>query len=304
MAVQRNIYKCVDCTWWQPTYCVGKHECLYYISEGKVSAWDNVQHIAVDDVRSIKAGDTSFFSNFDQTGKIMRQAMGDKQAIFAALLAWSEEILKRMPVPGDTRIHADVKPMALYTADSERWNPDQKFTGFNGAGNIVHDSGLPATINGKKCETATELEAEYNQCNFDTNYDALIRSVQSTMQVSEGLIIPPGFRAAYWTDKQHMLSNGIPSWSKVNRDARQTFLPTLLNKTAQCRYASREESVCSLESGNSNRYYYINPWLGGAFNVFEASDDFQEGGSNSPLSLPPKHARLKSLAKSQSEQIH
>lgn len=139
-----------------------------------------------------------------------------------------------------SRIYADVKPMALYTADSERWNPGQKFTAFNGAGNIVHDNGQPVTINGRKCEQASEQEAEYNQCNFDTNYDALIRSVQSTMQVSEGLIIPPGFRAAYWTDKQHMLSNGIPSWSKVNRDARQTFLPTLLNKTAQCRYASRE----------------------------------------------------------------
>lgn len=103
MAVQRNIYKCVDCTWWQPTYCVGVHECLYYISEGRVSAWDNVQYIADGDVDSIKMGDTSFFSNFDQTGKITRDAMGDKQAILASLLAWSEEILKRMPVPGDTR---------------------------------------------------------------------------------------------------------------------------------------------------------------------------------------------------------
>lgn len=41
-----------------------------------------------------------------------------------------------------------------------------------------------------------------------------------------------------------------------------------------------------MESDNSNRYYYINPWLGGAFNVFEAADDFQEGGCDTTLMDP------------------
>ena len=102
------------------------------------------------------------------------------------------------------------------------------------------------------------------------------------MQINEGLIIPPRTRAAYWTNKQHMLASGIPSWSKASRDATQTFLPTLLNKTAQCKYASKQESICSLMPDRIN-YHYINPWLGGAFNVLEASDDGQTGGCDTTL---------------------
>jgi hypothetical protein len=47
-----------------------------------------------------------------------------------------------------------------------------------------------------------------------------------------------------------------------------------------------QESVCSLDPLDNDRYYYINPWLGGAFNVFEATDDFQEGGCDTTLMDP------------------
>jgi hypothetical protein len=41
-----------------------------------------------------------------------------------------------------------------------------------------------------------------------------------------------------------------------------------------------------LDPLDNDRYYYINPWLGGAFNVFEATDDFQEGGCDTTLMDP------------------
>jgi hypothetical protein len=111
MMVQGNIFQCVDCTWWQPTYCVGMHECLYVRPGTTVTAWDSVRYILNDDVKSITTGDTSFFGQFIETGNDMRRGMGDKQGILASLLAWSEEILKRMPVPGDTRyVGGDGRP--------------------------------------------------------------------------------------------------------------------------------------------------------------------------------------------------
>jgi hypothetical protein len=93
------------------------------------------------------------------------------------------------------------------------------------------------------------------------------------MTKPEGITIKPGISAAYLTDKAHMMSYGIPSWSARNRDPAQTFVQTILNSTEQCRYASMKESICSVNPSapNGSEFYVMNPWTGGAFNVFVTS---------------------------------
>lgn len=45
----------------------------------------------------------------------------------------------------------------------------------------------------------------------------------------------------------------------------------------QCKFADKSISVCSMHKANDT-WYVLNPWLGGAFNVYERSADGTEGG--------------------------
>lgn len=78
-----------------------------------------------------------------------------------------------------------------------------------------------------------------------------------------------------------MLSEGIPAWSKRHREQRDTFLHSIIDSEEQCRHASYQESVCSVDT-SAESFYVMNPWLGGAFNVFETADN-QDGGCDTDI---------------------
>lgn len=183
---------------------------------------------------------------------------------------------------GTNLVYTSVPSMPMYDRERAVWNPATPFKDFNPSTNDQYEASLPPKVDGSKCSSVTEAKVGYNECGFEDNYDALIDSVNTNMKVPEGIIVPPRSRAAYWTDKAHMLADGIPSWSRPNRDQSETFVQTITNKTLQCTYASVRESVCSVSPAGDS-FEIFNPWLGGAFNVFEKSDDGFQGGCDTTL---------------------
>lgn len=283
MPVQRGVWKCVQCTWWQPTYCQGLHECMYKTNP---FGWAEARFIPDALVNLVKnTGDRSFFDKWVllQSGagvNTYRRGLSDELAIEAAIYALTNEAMEANG--GTNLVYTSVPSMPMYDRERAVWNPQNPFENFNPGGNLVYESNLPPKVDGSRCSSVTEERVGYDQCGFDDNYDALIDSVNTNMRVPEGLIIPPRTRAAYWTDKAHMLADGIPSWSKSKRDPRETFVQTITNKTLQCTYASVRESICSV-SPSGDSFEIFNPWLGGAFNVFERSDDGSTGGCDTTL---------------------
>ena len=122
-----------------------------------------------------------------------------------------------------------VVPLSLKLTNECRYNANGDENG-----NLRYESTLPVTTeSGDKCSGVTEAKISYEECGFDDNYDAFIRSVENNMLTPEGLVVRPRTRAAYLTSKKHMLADGIPAWAKRERDVTQTFVDTLMNKTMQ-----------------------------------------------------------------------
>lgn len=315
MLVQRNIYKCIACTGFQRTYCQGMHECLYYVhpTDGFNGRFINPTFKA-----RIEKGDKSYRKQFTWYGPNsvrntfrageflstfiwfypllfgfvlffiqlfvphviprLHAGMSSEMAIDAAITALSNEINEHLS--GDPYIYESVPTMPLYQADKALWK-NGAFTTYNAGVNSAYEADQPATINNQKCEGLTEANIESKNCEFADNYYSYISSVKNNMMIQEGLVVKPRTRMAYWTNKQHMLSHGIPSWSSAGRPADQVFLGSLLDNTTQCSYASKWISVCSTDTQGTDDYWYLNPWLGGAFNVLERNPT---GTSFSPLS--------------------
>lgn len=171
--------------------------------------------------------------------------------------------------------------MPLYESDKNLWNT---FERYSAGSNTQYDQNLPITVGGKKCDGLTDNLIDYTQtCYFDDNYDAFISSVKNYMTIPEGIIVKPRTRLAYFTNKQHMLSNGIPAWSKSPRPLDQMYVSNLMNKSVQCSYGSKFLSICSTDIIGGNDYWPFIPWLGGAFAVLEKDPQYTGGGCDTTL---------------------
>ena len=261
MPVQINTFKCVECSWWHPTYCRGLHDCMFTITGNlKRTTWTDATYINPFDIETIVNGDKSVFHTTESstTGQVNRMRKGLSNALTerAIFLALYNEVIKHNK--GTNMVHKELHPIPAYETDKALWNV---FPRYNAGINRQFEDTLPPLVSGSRCQSATNSSfVRYDECNFDDNYDAFIQSVNTNMKIPEGLVVPPGVRAAYFTDKQHMMSVGIPS----------------------CRYASRQESICSVDIANST-YHVMNPWLGGGFNVFVKNQDGTVGGCDTDL---------------------
>ena len=275
--VQKNIYKCVDCTMWHPAYCRGSHECMYRSNIGINSntKWQDSRFIRNTYMTTIN--DLSYM-DVSGAGDGLRQGMSSAKAVEAAIVALSNEILEELG--GDPLIYESVQPMRLHDAEKLLWNG--RFERYAAGQNAIYETTLPVLVGTRRCDTiGTSAPQGYEACSFADNYDAFIKSVNTNMVVQEGLVVRPLTRMAYWTNKKHMMSHGIPSWSKHQRDPRQVFAGTLMDKNVQCKTGSKWVSVCSTSTDllDSKHWPFI-PWLGGAFNVFEQQDGLTDRNNN------------------------
>jgi hypothetical protein len=290
MPVQQHIYKCVGCSWWQPTYCRGKHECLFPVTltANQEREWAINARFIPDSVRNTaREGDVRIFQSWDPNAgrNLFRSGMSDQAAVEAALHVLGNALLEHNG--GSNLLYAPVPSMPLYDYEDARWNPSNVFEGYAAGVNAKYENEelppLPSG-SGSRCAGVTELALNYDGCDFSDNYQAAIDSFEHNMRFTEGIVVRAGIRAAYFTDKEHMMADGIPSWSRADRNPEQTFARTILNSTLQCTYASKAESVCSVNPNSGTpEFYVMNPWLGGAFNVFERSADGTEGGCDTNL---------------------
>lgn len=277
MMVQRNIYKCVGCTQWIPRYCNGVHNCMHQMDPSKQARWDQATYIPQSIKNIVRNGDKSYFDRWDSLLRInvMRTGLQDITSLKVSTYALANTLMESSTFQGSDLYYETVSEMGLYTHEKEKWNSDNPFTDYNAAKNIQYEEDLPKLKqSGTRCSTVTPNSVDYKKCDFDDNYRTVISSVESLMTKQEGLVLKPKIRAAYFTNKNHMVADGIPSWSMNKRDPTQTFVQTLLNSTEQCFYGSRQESVCSVNPNapGGGQFYVMNPWTGGAFNVFVSSD--------------------------------
>lgn len=288
LPVQKNTFKCIICTPWQPTYCEGLHECMYYLNTGINSAWPSytpgIKYINPSYIAQWMKGDLSYLLKhnvgYAGTYRTYRTGLDSDSAIDVAITVLANAINERLK--GDPYIYESIPSMPLYEMDKSLWK-NGSFEKYDATVNRNHEDGLPFTINDKKCEGLTDAQIDPKDCNFDDNYDAYIASINQNMRIQEGIVVKPRTRLAYWTNKQHMISHGIPSWSRRKRDQEQVFLGSITDKVTQCKYGSKHTSVCSTDPEGSNNYWYFNPWLGGAFNVLERNPQGPGGGCDTTL---------------------
>lgn len=286
-----GIFKCVSCSWWQPYYCVGLHDCLYMVSGSRKDKWSSFRssgRISTMDIDTAVYGDVSLFYTLNQgfnvqDEQVFRSGLSVQAAIRSVIIAVINEILMK-DEQSEGKLYAGVPSMPLHDTEKLLWNENNMFPGFNTGGSSQYEDTLPVLDEqGVRCSDVAVSTPGWDTCTFDDNYDAFINSVKYNMQIPEGLIIKNQTRAAYFTNKAHMLAFGIPAWSKKKRDPRETFVQALLNKTDQCTYATKRDSVCSVKA--TGGYYVLNPWLGGAFNVYEKSTTINgiDGGCDTTL---------------------
>lgn len=267
-------------------YCNGEHDCYYGIvsSPAKLELWKMRKYIPESLWRTLQTGDVKIFQELDNgnvNARKYRMFLQDSTALSAMATLLADHVLE---ANGNTPYaYSSLQPLAFYESDKSNWNADNKFKGYDGRGNIVYDESLPEVVPGGslRCANSThKFTLDYKQCDFDDNYRALQEIVDSEMRVNEGLVVPPLSRMAYYTSKDHMLSDGIAAWSRNRREAEDRFVSNLLNASLQCRNANKQESICSVRA-DGRAVYVLNPWLGGNFNVLEASSDGTDGGCDS-----------------------
>jgi hypothetical protein len=260
---------------------------MYYLNTEINSAWglaDGVKYINPTYIAQWMQGDLSYLLKhrveYSKVIRTYRTGLDSGWTIDAAISILANAINQRLK--GDPYIYESVPSMPLYEMDKSLWK-NGSFDTYDATVNRNYEAAQNPTINDKKCDGLTDANIDPKECNFDDNYDAYIASVNTNMRVQEGIVVKPRTRLAYWTNKQHMISDGIPSWSRRNRDPDQVFLGSITDKPTQCKYGARFSSVCSTDPGGSNDFWYFNPWLGGAFNVLERNLQGPGGGCDTTL---------------------
>lgn len=169
--------------------------------------------------------------------------------------------------------------MPLYTEEDGKWNPANRFAGYNAEELLAYEDTLPsprsAASGQARCSTTSNYSINYRKCGVQDTYASFVQSVNTHMKDTEGLVIRGSTRAAYFTSKSHMLATGIPSWSKNRRPAKELYLSTLTDEQEQCMKGRISTSICM---SSANKVHNMNPWTGGYFNPLEYDGAGQQGG--------------------------
>jgi hypothetical protein len=297
--VMGNIKRCIPCKPSSPRYCTGRHECRFPAVRTKIAAWATLNFVPEDVKAKIAMGDSdATVLEVNQTNTAentpifdTRAYMNDRSAIRSLVSLLGNFLLEANN--RHNKYYTSVSELPIYTREKESWNTSNLFHAYRPDEVVQYEISLPDVVDksdsaSSRCSITTKqgqptsvFKLNYSACNFSSQFEhlsALVgthKSSGSPFRIPEGIVIPPSTRIAYLTSKKMMITDGIPSWSKASRQQSDVFVQDLLDQNTQCKHASMKESICSL---HQNQLYVMNPWMGGAFNVFESDEGMQDGG--------------------------
>jgi hypothetical protein len=255
-------YKCKPEVLFQSLYCTGQHDCLVVPKRSFPRAYipdyiaDTILQEAEENVVQQQGGFGVDYA----------------RAVDFGMWALGNELMEQM----DGRPYMDVavQRMSLFEQESTAWNPQGAFREYDAGANSEYEETLPPIVgsSGLRCWGSYNNVTDYNQCDFDDVYKALVRSVQDNLMVNESVVVEHRRHLLFFATKNQLLNPAIPAWSRRARDLEETFLARVVNASHQCRQARRDISICSevrQQGVDGVTLAVFNPWLGGAFNVFE-----------------------------------
>jgi hypothetical protein len=301
--IMGGIHRCIPCKVWSPKYCSGLNECRFPVVKdaGRIQRWRELKYVPSTVIDKVLSGDAEAMvlqllndANNARNVAPLYDAMAfmNEQSAMQSLVALVGNSLLTM-TGGSSKMHLPISTMPIYEEEKTGWSVANAFVEYNPQQLVQYEDTLPdvpssSSSASSRCIPVTNgqqtdiYKPNYKACNFSSQYEHLANTIgkqsssyESPFRVKEGIIVPPSTRLAYFTSKQVMMTDGIPSWSRRERAPEDVFVQNLLDNNTQCLHGNRRESICSL---HQNNLYVMNPWMGGAFNVFEADEGMQDGG--------------------------